>query len=116
MLYVMLRQRIVERCSDPKDPNYNKVIKMVSKPIEGFLSYNLNIIPRIGETVCIEGNQAYDVVAVVHGKKCCAGLWHPEVIVEVVPHVAKHSFDAGGYSITEEWPLISDLELESEDE
>lgn len=112
MLYVMLRQRIVERCTDPKDPNYKKVIKMVSKPIEGFLSYNLDIIPRIGETICIGDNQAYDVVAVVHSKRCCAGLWHPEVIVEVVPHVAKHTYNAGNYFIEEDWPLISNLELE----
>jgi len=114
MLYVMLRQRIVERCKDPKSPNYNKITKMISRPIEGFVSYDLDIVPRIGETICLGENDAYDVVSVVHSKRCCAGLWHPEVVVEVVPHVSEHVFDAGGYSFVEEWPLISDLELEEE--
>ena len=114
MLYVMLRERIVERCKDPKDPNYNQITKMVSKPIEGFLSYNLDIVPRIGETICLDENSAYDVVSVVHSKRCCAGLWHPEVIVEVVPHEAQHAFTVGGYSIVENWPLISDLPLEGD--
>lgn len=112
MLYVSLRERIVERCSDPASPDFKKVIKMKARHVEGFLSYTLDIIPRIGETVCIDNEHSYDVVAVVHTKRCCAGLWHPEVIVEVVPHVNKHSYDAGNYFIEEEWPLISNLELE----
>jgi len=114
MLYVMLRQRIVERCTDPTSPNFKKVTKMVSRPVEGFVSYDLAIVPRIGETICLNENQSYDVVAVIHSKRCCAGLWHPEVIVEVVPHVAKHTYDAGNYFIEEDWPLISDLELEDD--
>lgn len=115
MLYVTLRQRIVERCNDPSSPNYKRVTKMTSRPIEGFVYYNGDIVPRTGEVICLDQNRAYDVISVIHSKRCCAGLLHPEVIVEVVPHVAEHSFNAGGYSFTEEWPLISDLELESED-
>lgn len=114
MLYVSLRERIVERGTDPTKANYMKIIKMKARHIEGFLSYTLDIIPRIGETVCIDENHAYDVVGVVHTKRCCAGLWHPEVIVEVVPHLNKHSYDAGNYFIEEEWPLISNLELEED--
>lgn len=116
MLFVSLKQRIVERCTDPTSPDYKKVIRMKARHIEGFLSYNLDIIPRIGETVCVDGDKAYDVIGVVHTKRCCAGLWHPEVIVEVVPHVTKHSYDVGNYFIEEDWPLISSLEPEVENE
>ena len=112
MLYVSLRERIVKRCTNPAAPNYNKVTKMTSRHIEGFLYHNLDVVPRIGETVCVDSEHSYDVVAIVHSRRCCAGLWHPEVIVEVVPHVNKHSYDAVGYFIEEEWPLISNLELE----
>lgn len=113
MLYVSLMQRIVERCTDPTSPNYNKVTKMNSLPIEGFLSYNLDIVPRKGEIICLENGKSYQVVEVVHTRRCCAGLWHPEVIVEVVPHVAEHIYDTGSYSFKEEWPLISDLTPET---
>ena len=112
MLFVSLRERIVERCTDHSSPNFKKVIKMKARHIEGFLSYSIDIIPRIGETVFIDEDHSYDVVGVVHTRRCSAGLWHPEVIVEVVPHVNKHSYDAGNYFIEEEWPLISSLELE----
>ena len=112
MLYVSLRERIVERCSDPTSPNFNKVEKMSARHVEGFVSCNLDIIPRIGETICVDSEHSYDVIAVMHTRRCCAGLWHPEVIVEVVPHVSKHYYNAGNYFIEEEWPLISNLELE----
>lgn len=112
MLYVSLRERIVKRETNPASPNFKKIIDMKARHIEGFLSYDLDIIPRIGETVCIDNEHAYDVVSVVHTKRCCAGLWHPEVIVEVVPHVNSHSYDAGNYFIEEDWPLISSVELE----
>lgn len=114
MLYVSLRERIIERDTNPASPNFKKIVKMKARHIEGFLSYTLDIIPRIGETVCIDSEHSYDVVAVVHSKRCCAGLWHPEVIVEVVPHISKHSYDAAGYFLEEEWPLISNIELEEE--
>lgn len=113
MLYVSLRERIVERCTDPASPNFNKVVKMKARHIEGFLSYTLDIIPRIGETILIDDKHSYDVVSVVHSRRYCAGLWHPEVIVEVIPHISKHSYDAGNYFIEEDWPLISSLELEN---
>lgn len=112
MLYVSLRERIVERCSDPASPDFKKVSKMAARHIEGFVSPNLDIIPRIGETVCVDKDHSYDVVAVIHTRRCCAGLLHPEVIVEVVPHSSKHSYDAGNYFIEEDWPIISNLELE----
>ncbi len=112
MLFVTLRERIVERCLDPASPNFKKIVKMKARHIEGFMSYSLDIIPRIGETVCIDSEHSYDVVSVVHTKRYCAGIWHPEVIVEVVPHANKHSYDAGNYFVEEEWPLISNLELE----
>ena len=115
MLYVSLRERIVERGTDPAAPDYKKVVKMKARHIEGFLSHNLDIVPRIGETVFIDEKHSYDVVAVIHSRRCCAGLWHPEVIVEVVPHIGKHSYDAGNYFIEEDWPLISSLELEDDD-
>lgn len=112
MLYVSLRERIVERETNPASPNFKKVINMKARHIEGFLSYSIDIIPRIGETVFIDAEHTYDVVSVVHTKRCFAGLWHPEVIVEVVPHVNKHSYDAGNYFIEEDWPLISSLDEE----
>lgn len=111
MLYVLLRERIVERCSDPTSRNYKKVINMFCKEVEGFVSHDTDIIPRIGEIICLEDNTAYDVISVVHSRRKCAGLWHPEIIVEVVPHVAKHMYDAGNYSFEEDWPLISDLKV-----
>lgn len=112
MLYVTLRQRIIERCKDPKSANYNQITKMACKPIEGFLSYSFDIVPRIGETILLDGNVAYDVISVVHSRRYCAGLTHPEVIVEVIPHVYEHVVHDVGYSFTESWPLISDLELD----
>ena len=112
MLYISLRERIVERCTDPTSQNYKKVVKMSARHIEGFLSYNLDIVPRIGEIILVGDANYYDVVSIIHTKRCCAGLWHPEVIVEVIPHIAKHSYDAGNYLIEEDWPPISCLELE----
>lgn len=115
MLYVSLRERIVERCTDTKSPNYLKVTKMFSRELEGLSSYSLDIIPRKGETIYISDNRAYDVIAVIHSRRRCAGLWHPEVIVEVVPHVAEHIYNAGSYSFKESWPLVSDLSLVQDD-
>lgn len=114
MLYVTLRERVVERCIDPASPNFKKVVNMKARHIEGFLSYALDITPRIGEIVCIDPEHSYEVVAVIHSRRCCTGIWHPEVIVEVVPYVAKHTYNAGGYFFEEDWPLISNLELEED--
>ena len=54
MLYLSLRERIVERGTNPAAPDYNKVTKMKARHIEGFLSHNLDIVPRIGDTVFID--------------------------------------------------------------
>ena len=115
MLFVSLRERIVQRCTDPTSQNYKKITKMTSRTIEDFSSKAFDIIPRNGEIISLGENKAYQVIAVIHSRRCCAGLLHPEIIVEVVPYVPEHTYDAGGYFIKEYWPLISDLPFEKED-
>lgn len=111
MLYITLMERVVERCNDLTSPNYRHVIKMYKRHVEGFsFSAGGYVIPRVGDVVSLSANEAYDVISVIHTTRCCAGLNHLEVILEVVPHVATHAFDAGSYSFEEAWPLISDLE------
>lgn len=113
MLYVSLRERLVERCTDPTSHDYNRITKMSCRTIEEFSSKDLDIIPRNGEIISLGENLAYQVIAVVHSRRQCAGLWHPEIIVEVVPHIPEHTYDAGGYFFKECWPLISDLPIDN---
>ena len=112
MLYVSLRERIVERNTDPLSKEYKKIKRMVARPIDGAPSHSLFAIPRVGETICIDKEHSYDVVNVIHIFGSSTDFKPSEIIVEVVPHVAEHLYDAGGYSFKETWPLICNLELE----
>ena len=116
MLYVSLRQRIVERNTDPTSKQYMQIKRMVARPIDDVLANSLFAIPRIGETICLDKEHSYDVINVIHSLGSRTELRPAEIIVEVVPHVADHLYDAGSYSFKEDWPLISDLESEDENQ
>ena len=112
MLYITLAERVVERCNDLTSNKYQHVTKMAKKIVDSYLS---NVIPHVGDTICLEQGCAYDVVSTVYHKTCASGHAHDEIFVEVIPHVEKHKFSAGAYSFEEDWPLIIDLETESDE-
>lgn len=114
MLYVSLRERIIERNTDPMSKQYNQIKRMVARPIDGVSACSSFAIPRIGETICLDKNHSYDVVNVIHILGSSTEFKPSEIIIEVVPHVAEHLCDVGSYSFKEDWPLVSDLELEDE--
>ena len=105
---ILLVQRIVKRCTDPSNPQYNQVISAYAKLID---AYSSNIIPRKGEVILVDGNLVYDVVEVIY-QRHVKNKFDKEAItvtLEVVPHVNTQSYDAGNHSFVEEWPLITNL-------
>lgn len=113
MLFITFAERVIQRCTDPKSKDYGRITKMTRRVIDGYgITTPSCIIPRKGEIVRFSKGEAYEVVQIVNSKRNCAGLWHDDVIVEVVPYVAEHTFDAGGYSYKEDWPLITDLKAD----
>ncbi len=109
MLFITMSERVVERCNDPGNSNNNRVTNAYRRHIETFKMCEMHIVPRVGETIRLGEGKAYDVIAVVHSTRCCAGMMHPEIFLEVVPHKYEHTHDTGGYSFKEDWPLICDL-------
>ena len=107
---IYLSERIVERCMDPASPNYYKVNRMACKTLA---TYTSNIIPRIGEVIWTDKG-SYDVIAVEYHKHSVTvkGDGIMAVTLEVTPHKSKQAFSVGSYSIEEDWPLISDLEVD----
>lgn len=107
---IYLSERIVERCMNPANPNYLKATHMSTKTID---TYTSEIIPRVGEVICTEKG-SYDVVGVEYLRHCAGfkGDGIMSVTVEVTPHKIKKSFSVSGYTVEENWPLISELEVD----
>ena len=114
MLYITLLERVVKRYNDPRSHNYTRVDKMFKRVIDSYSSNCYTTVPRKGEIVYLNKKDAYEVIQVIHSKHCCAGLWHDEVFIEVKPFICEHTYNYGGYSFKENWPLILDLDSEPE--
>lgn len=110
-MYIMLLERIVERCADPTSNNYGKITKMTAKTVDAYTS---DIIPRIGEVIFVDEETAYTVVDVIYNKCCCnlSGENILGVMIEVEPYFAVNIHNTGGYCFEEDWPLIATLENE----
>ena len=107
---IYLSERIVERCMNPASPDYLKVTHMSTKTLDTYIS---DIIPRIGEVIWTDKG-SYDVVSVEYHRHSVEikGDGIMCVTVEVTPHKAKRDFSVGSYTLEEDWPLISDLEVD----
>lgn len=108
-MHIALVERVVERCMDRSSPNYQEITKLSTKTLT---IYDSNFIPRKGDVICIDGEHGYDVVEVIYniGVLPIEGEEISDVVIEVVPHIEKHTYSTGNYSYVEDWPLITNLD------
>lgn len=121
-MFITLAERITVRIDDTRSPRYHQIAHQARKIVD---SYTSDVVPRVGETIYLADKRAYDVLAVIHYKRPSVEIFNgnlhqvtrSEVLLEVTPHQAIHSYSTGSYSFKEAWPLIMDLEnMPEEDE
>ena len=115
MTFITFIERVVVRVDDTRSPRNHQIAHQAQKIVN---CYSSDVIPRVGEIVCMDNDKAYDVVAVIHCRRKRGGIARDEVFVEVTPHIRTHAYCTGSYSIVEEWPLVtelSDIQIEEAD-